>query len=173
MDSTITGRAWLLTDDQGRLIDNVDTDMIFHNRYLHITEMSEMGQYALDNLKGGEDFSARARPGDIVVAGANFGCGSSRQQAVDCFRALGIQALVATSFGAIYFRNAVNAGWPVLACPELTSDALATGDEVEIDLSSSSWRATSRETDLPVLKPVSTVQREIMAAGGLFALRKS
>ena len=65
--------------------DNIDTDMIFHNRYLAITDMREMGQYALDNLKGFKDFSRKAQAGDIVVAGKNFGCGSSRQQAVECF----------------------------------------------------------------------------------------
>jgi len=71
----------------GRLYDDIDTDMIFHNRYLAITEVAKMGQYALDNLKGWEDFAKRAHPGDIVLAGKNFGAGSSRQQAVDCFRA--------------------------------------------------------------------------------------
>lgn len=170
MSGLITGRAWVLTEEHGRLIDNVDTDMIFHNRYLHITDQAEMGQYALDNLKGWEDFSQRAKSGDIVVAGANFGCGSSRQQAVDCFRALGIAALVAVSFGAIYFRNAVNTGWPVLICPALTAEAVASGDQAEIDMEAASWRNLTRGSALPALRPVSNVQREIMAAGGLFAL---
>jgi len=173
MDILITGRAWVLTDEHAKLIDNIDTDMIFHNRYLHITDPAEMGQYTLDNLRGWEDFSLQAQAGDIVVAGANFGCGSSRQQAVDCFRALGIQALVAVSFGAIYFRNAVNAGWPVLGCPQLTAVLVRSDDEIEIDLAASSWRNLTREAALPALKPVSSVQREIMAAGGLFALRQS
>jgi 3-isopropylmalate/(R)-2-methylmalate dehydratase small subunit len=171
MNDTLTGRAWVLVDEHNRLIDNVDTDMIFHNRYLHITDPAAMGQYSLDNLKGWEDFSLQAKPGDIVVAGANFGCGSSRQQAVDCFRALGIQALVAVSFGAIYFRNAVNAGWPVLSCPALRAELVTSDDELEIDLASGGWRNVTRETALPALKPVSSVQREIMAAGGLFGLR--
>ncbi|HDD24520.1 MAG TPA: 3-isopropylmalate dehydratase, partial [Chloroflexi bacterium] len=95
----ITGRIWVLTDPNGRLYDDIDTDMIFHNRYLHITDVDQMGQYALDNLQGWKDFAARAQPGDIIVAGRNFGAGSSRQQAVDCFRALGIAAIVAESFG--------------------------------------------------------------------------
>ena len=75
----LEGRVWMI------MRDNIDTDMIFHNRYLAITETKEMGHYTFDNLKGFEDFARKAKAGDIVVAGKNFGCGSSRQQAVDCF----------------------------------------------------------------------------------------
>jgi 3-isopropylmalate/(R)-2-methylmalate dehydratase small subunit len=171
MPNTITGRVWVLTDAAGALIDNIDTDMIFHNRYLHITDLAEMGRYALDNLGGWEDFASRCQPGDIVVAGGNFGCGSSRQQAVDCFRALGVQALVAVSFGAIYFRNAVNAGFPVLASPGLSPQLLVSGEKVEISIgAAASWRNLARSLELPPLMPVSNVQREIMEAGGLFAI---
>ena len=171
MQEKISGKVWLLTDAAERLINNVDTDMIFHNRYLHITNMTEMGPYALDNLAGWENFAQRAQPGEIVVAGANFGCGSSRQQAVDCFRALGIACLVAKSFGAIYFRNAVNAGFPVLTCPELDPTALSTSDAISLDLAAASWRNTTRDALLPPLDPVSTVQRQIMEAGGLLQLK--
>jgi 3-isopropylmalate/(R)-2-methylmalate dehydratase small subunit len=132
-----------------------------------------MGQYALDNLAGWEDFAGKAQSGDIVVAGANFGCGSSRQGAVDCFRALGIAALVAKSFGAIYFRNAVNTGFPVLACPNLAAGEIASGDTVRIDMDAANWRSVTRGADLPALAPVSSVQRQIMNAGGLFKLRPS
>jgi len=171
MPNTITGRAWVLTDGQGGLIDNIDTDMIFHNRYLHITDIAEMGRYALDNLGGWEDFASRCQAGDIVVAGANFGCGSSRQGAVDCFRALGVQALVAVSFGAIYFRNAVNAGFPVFTSPGFNPQLLVSGEKVEISIGvTASWRSVARSLELPPLTPVSTVQREIMQAGSLFAL---
>jgi 3-isopropylmalate dehydratase small subunit len=172
MTNLITGRAWMLTDESGKLINNIDTDMIFHNRYLHITDLKKMGEYALDNLKGWEDFAKRAQPGDIVVTGGNFGCGSSRQAAVDCFRALGIAALVAQSFGAIYFRNAVNTGWPVLACPGLTAADIASGDTLELNLAQGSWRNVTRSAALPELARVSNVQREIMAAGGLFQLKR-
>ena len=171
MDNIIKGRAWVLTDENGALFNNIDTDMIFHNRYLHITEIDQMGQYALDNLKGWEDFATKAQPGDIVIAGGNFGCGSSRQQAVDCFRALGVSALVAPSFGAIYYRNCVNTGWPTLVAPEVTAEHVASGDELELDLAAGTWRNVTRGAQLPELKAVSDVQREIMAAGGLFKLR--
>lgn len=171
MNNMIRGNVVVLAYTTGALIDNIDTDMIFHNRYLHITDMAQMGQYALDNLKGWEDFARRVRAGDIVVAGGNFGCGSSRQQAVDCFRSLGVSALVAQSFGAIYFRNAVNTGFPVLACAGLTAELVKSGEEVELSLADSTWRNLTRGADLPALKPVSNVQREILQAGSLLALR--
>jgi 3-isopropylmalate/(R)-2-methylmalate dehydratase small subunit len=173
MQDTIKGRTWVLTNAEGGLIDNIDTDMIFHNRYLHITDPAEMAQYALDNLTGWEDFATKARAGDIVVAGANFGCGSSRQGAVDCFRSLGIQALIAVSFGAIYFRNAVNAGWPVLSCPEFAPAAVSRGDEVELNLADAGWRNLTRGEKLPALGRISAVQRQIMGAGGLLALHST
>jgi len=173
MRTVLSGPAWVLTDAQGALISDVDTDMIFHNRHLHVTDVAQMGRYALGNLAGWQDFATRVRPGDIVIAGTNFGCGSSRQQAVDCFRSLGIAALVAVSFGAIYFRNAVNTGWPVFACPALTTTVVATGDEVEVDWLHARWRNATRNAELPPLKHVSAVQLEIMRAGGLFALRPS
>ena len=171
MNNIIKGRAWVLTDGQGALFNNIDTDMIFHNRYLHITNIDEMGQYALDNLEGWEGFARQVKPGDILIAGGNFGCGSSRQQAVDCFRALGITALVCPSFGAIYYRNCVNTGWPVLIAPDVCAEHVASGDIVKINLATASWHNESRGLDLPELKPISNVQREIMTTGGLFALR--
>jgi 3-isopropylmalate/(R)-2-methylmalate dehydratase small subunit len=116
----ITGRIWVLITPSGKLYDDIDTDMIFHNRYLAITDLDKMGQYSLDNLKGWEDFAKKAQPGDILLAGKNFGAGSSRQQAVDCFRALGVGAIVAESYGAIYKRNAINSGFPIVVLPNLT-----------------------------------------------------
>ena len=103
----IEGRSWLINKD------NVDTDMIFHNRYLSITNIEEMGQYTFDNLENYKDFAKKAKPGDIVIVGKNFGCGSSRQQAVDCFKSLRISVIIAESFGAIYERNAINNAMPI------------------------------------------------------------
>jgi len=105
----IEGRAWVIKKD------NIDTDMIFHNRYLAITDVNEMGQYTFDNLKGYEDFAKNAKKGDIVVVGKNFGCGSSRQQAVDCFKSIGISVIIGESFGSIYERNAINNALPILS----------------------------------------------------------
>lgn len=172
-ETQIKGRLWVLTDPQGVLYDDIDTDMIFHNRYLHITDVAQMGQYALDNLKGWEDFAKKAHPGDIVLAGRNFGAGSSRQQAVDCFRALGIAAIVAESFGAIYKRNAINSGLPIVTLPGLTSMAnrFKTGDTLEVDFATG--RIVLNGTEEFAGEPFSQVQMDIYQAGDMFAYGKT
>jgi 3-isopropylmalate/(R)-2-methylmalate dehydratase small subunit len=170
------GRLWVLKNDKGNLIEDIDTDQIYHNAYLHITDISEMGRYALGNLEGWRDFPSKAKPGDIIAAGRNFGAGSSRQQAVDCFTALKISLILAPSFGAIYFRNAVNSGFPVLRCAELETlvekEHIKTGDRVEIDIGTGKVRNTSTGETFEAV-PLSTVQRQIYEAGGLFAFAQS
>jgi 3-isopropylmalate dehydratase small subunit len=127
--TVVEGRVWIIKKD------NIDTDMIFHNRYLTITDIKEMGQYSFDNLKGYEDFSKKAKAGDIVICGKNFGAGSSRQQAVDCFISLGISCILAESYGAIYERNAINAAMPILIYkPTLITDIdINDGDNVRVN----------------------------------------
>jgi 3-isopropylmalate/(R)-2-methylmalate dehydratase large subunit len=127
--TVVEGNVWIIPKD------DIDTDMIFHNRYLTITDIKEMGQYTFDNLKGFEDFSKKAKPGDIVITSKNFGAGSSRQQAVDCFLSLGISCILAESYGAIYERNAINAAMPILTYVPSVLDALAlkNGDRVKVD----------------------------------------
>ncbi len=155
----LRGRVWIIAQD------NIDTDMIYHNRHLAVTDPAQMGHHALGNLPGWEDFSRRVKPGDIVAAGGNFGCGSSRQQAVDCFQALGVAAIVAASFGAIYERNAINAGLPLVVA-DLRGAGLNDGDEVEIDLPAGriTWTGGAIDT-----APFSPVQMEIYQRGGLLA----
>jgi 3-isopropylmalate/(R)-2-methylmalate dehydratase small subunit len=169
----VRGRVCVLTTPAGELYDDIDTDMIFHNRYLHITDVDEMGQYALDNLKGWEDFADDAQPGDILLAGANFGAGSSRQQAVDCFRSLGIGAIVAESYGAIYKRNAINSGFPIVVLPNLTQiyGQFKDGDQLEVDLSSG--KMVLNEDRTFQADPFSRVQMDIYLAGDLFAYGKT
>ena len=167
------GRLWVLTDPDSKLYDDIDTDMIFHNRYLHITDIDQMGQYALDNLHGWEDFAQKAQPGDVILAGVNFGAGSSRQQAVDCFQALGIGAIIAESFGAIYKRNAINSGLPIVALSRLTqqADQFRTGDELEIDFATGQLTLNGEKT--LQAQSFSQVQMDIYQAGDLFAYGKS
>ncbi len=157
----IEGRIWFIQKD------NIDTDMIFHNRYLSITDIREMGQYTFDNLAGFEDFAKKALPGDIIVAGKNFGSGSSRQQAVDCFISLGIQAIVAESFGAIYERNAINAAFPIITCKSISELELISGDKVKIDLLKGELKILRSATTVQA-EPFSEVQYEIYQNGGLF-----
>jgi len=127
--SVVQGKVWIIKKD------DIDTDMIYHNRYLTITDIKEMGQYSFDNLKGYEDFAKKAKAGDIIITAKNFGAGSSRQQAVDCFISLGISCILAESYGAIYERNAINAAFPILTySPDILEQiGLNDGDSVKID----------------------------------------
>ncbi len=154
----VTGRVWRIP------VDNIDTDMIFHNRHLAITAREEMGQHAFGNLPGYERFAKEAKPGDIVVTGKNFGAGSSRQQAVDCFLALGTSVIIAESFGAIYERNAINVGMPILCAPAL--EAVQDGDEVSVDFRTGVVEVPSRGVTVQG-QPFSDVQLRIYERGGL------
>jgi len=157
----IEGRVWYIP------MDNIDTDMIFHNRHLSITSLEEMGQHTFGNLEGYEDFASRVKPGDIVVTGKNFGSGSSRQQAVDCFVSLGVQCVVAESFGAIYERNAINAAFPIFSTGDLESLNLEDGDILNLNFQTGKIQNVSKET-LVDSSPFSEVQMEIYQNNGLF-----
>lgn len=156
----IQGRVWVIDKD------NVDTDMIYHNRYLTVTNIEEMGQYAFSNLEGWHNFPQKAKKGDIIIAGKNFGCGSSRQQAVDCFAALGVGMIIAESFGAIYERNAINSGFPVMAAQDLQKLNLKNGDEIEVDFLSGQVKKISANEAIKAT-PFSKVQLDIYQRGGL------
>jgi 3-isopropylmalate dehydratase small subunit len=155
----IKGRVWLIDRD------NIDTDMIFHNKHLAVTEIDEMGRYCFGNLDGWTDFAEKARPNDIVVTGGNFGCGSSRQHAVDCFKSLGVSAIIAKSFGAIYERNAINAGLPILE-GDLSSLNLKHGDIISVDLMKGEVSKEGSDA-IAKVKPFSEVQLDIYKRGGL------
>ncbi len=158
----LTGKVWIVDED------NIDTDMIFHNRHLAITNPEEMGQFTFGNLKGWEDYAKKSEPGDIVIVGKNFGSGSSRQQAVDCFLALKNQAILARSFGAIYERNAINAALPVLVYKNLGNLELKNRDCIKIELCSGKVinLENGRET---TIEPFSEVQMQIYKKGGLLS----
>jgi len=155
----LEGRVWVIQKD------NIDTDMIYHNRHLAITNPAEMGPYTFGNLKGYEQFAKEAKKGDIVVVGKNFGCGSSRQQAVDCFKAVGISVIVAESFGAIYERNAINSGMPILVAEGITKK-LSDKDLVSIDLATGLISDKTQKKTFNA-KPFSEAQKEIYLRGGL------
>ena len=157
--SKIEGRAWVIKKD------NIDTDMIFHNRYLSITDPKEMGQYAFDNLEGYKNFAKEAKPGDIVITGKNFGCGSSRQQAVDCFKSLGISVIIAESFGAIYERNAINNAMPIMISKDITKK-INDKDVLEIDFTTGEIFDKTQGKKYTA-KPFSKSQLDIYKRGGL------
>jgi 3-isopropylmalate/(R)-2-methylmalate dehydratase small subunit len=147
--------------------DNVNTDVIYAGKYTYQQlKPEEMAAKALEDLDPA--FAKGVKPGDIIVAGKNFGCGSSREQAAACLRAAGVQAVVAKSFARIYFRNAINLGLPVIQCEE-AADALAAGDEAEIDFAGGRILAKGRAFTFPPL-PASVLG--ILEAGGLIEWTK-
>ncbi len=154
------GRVWILP------VDDIDTDMIYHNRHLAVTDINEMGKYALGNMPGYENFASSVSPGDVIVAGRNFGCGSSRQQAVDCFISLDLGAIVARSFGAIWERNAINEGLPAMICTDTDLLALDEGDRVMIDFRSGEIRNLTKNSTVRA-QPFSDIQMQIYLKGGL------
>ncbi len=160
--TVIEGGVWVLD------LDSVDTDMIYHNRHLAVTDLEEMALYALGNIPGWEDFPEKVAVGDILVVGANFGAGSSRQHAVDCFKALGLGAIIGASFGSIYERNAINAALPLLIGD--LRGLLHTGDRVRIDVEKGT---VERLLDNMVFEitAMSPVQLSIYRRGGLLAAR--
>jgi 3-isopropylmalate dehydratase small subunit len=145
--------------------DNIDTDMIYHNKHLAVTDVKEMAKYCFGNLEGWKDFPEQVKPGDIVIVGKNFGCGSSRQHAVDCFSSLGVQAVIGESFGAIYERNAINAGLPIVE-GSVAALALKNGDTVSIDFLEGVVTKTA-DGETARVTPFSGVQLEIYKRGGL------
>ncbi|OFX83260.1 MAG: homoaconitate hydratase [Bacteroidetes bacterium GWF2_33_16] len=158
----VEGRVWVI------LKDDIDTDMIFHNRYLTITDIKEMGQYTFDNLKGYEDFAKKAQSNDIVITSKNFGAGSSRQQAVDCFASLGISCIIAESYGAIYERNAINAAFPILTYKPglLESIDIQSGDKIRVDMENGKVTNLKNNKTAEINK-FTDVQVEIYRNGGL------
>ncbi|MCK4694593.1 MAG: homoaconitate hydratase, partial [Candidatus Cloacimonetes bacterium] len=156
----IEGKVWLIGKD------NIDTDMIFHNRYLTITDINEMGQYTFDNLEGWKDFAEKVEPGDIVITGKNFGAGSSRQQAVDCFKSLGVQVILAESFGAIYERNAINAAFPILTYEDISKLELKQRDKVKVDFEKGIITNLENNKSIEINR-FSDVQMEIYKKDGL------
>ena len=127
----LRGRAWVFGD-------NVDTDLIYHNKYLAETDPKKMPQFAFEYYPGKEKFAKEVKPGDFVVAGRNFGCGSSREHAVYCLKEGGVPVVLAESFARIYYRNAINNGYPVLFVKGLSQGIkdgkISDGDDLEVDL---------------------------------------
>ncbi len=123
MKEIISGHVWKFGDD-------INTDVIFPGKYTYtISDPAEMAQHAMEDAE--PRFAKEVQTGDLIVAGKNFGCGSSREQAATCLKAAGIGAVVAKSFARIYFRNAINLGLPIIQCPEVVQHVEA-GDELTI-----------------------------------------
>jgi 3-isopropylmalate/(R)-2-methylmalate dehydratase small subunit len=142
--------------------DGVNTDVIFPGKYTYtVTNPAEMAQHALEDLD--PSFAANVRPGDVIVAGRNWGNGSSREQAVTCLKQAGVGAVIAVSFARIWYRNAINNGLLALTCPA-AFEALNPGDWVEIDLEAGVIKSEAGTFAFPAFAP--SVQA-IIADGGL------
>jgi len=154
MKTKITGRVWKYGDD-------VNTDVIFPGKYTYsISDPKEMALHALEDLDPG--FVAAVRPGDIIVAGKNWGCGSSREQAVVCLKEAGVGAIVARSFARIYFRNAINQALPIVTCDAV--DGVENGDEITIDFAAGTVTTPRGTFTFP---PLPAEVLEIIEDGGL------
>jgi len=146
----------------------VNTDVIFPGKYTYtITDPAEMARHALEDLDPA--FAGAVRPGDILVGGRNWGCGSSREQAATCLREAGVRAIVAASFARIFFRNAVNSGLLPVACPA-AAEAIRPGETVTVDVERCAVSCAAGEFSFP---PLSPSLREIVAAGGLIPMLRN
>ena len=144
--------------------DNIDTDVIIPARYLNSPAPEDLAQHCMEDCD--REFVRRVKAGDFIVAGENFGCGSSREHAPISIKASGIQAVVAKSFARIFYRNSINIGLPIMECPD--TDEISAGDELEVDLGAGEIRDL---TTGKVYKsaPFPAEIMEIIKAGGLLA----
>ena len=140
---------------------DLDTDQIIASQYLLLPTIDEMKEHAFESLD--PEFPVKVKPGDFVVGGENFGCGSSREQAPGVLKALGVQAVVARSFARIFFRNSINIGLPVIVCRDLP-DAVETGDEMELSLTDGVAKANGKTFSCTKLPPY---MQQILSQGGL------
>jgi 3-isopropylmalate/(R)-2-methylmalate dehydratase small subunit len=142
---------------------DVNTDVIIPARYLNIHEPEGLARHCMEDIDG--DFIHRVKPGDIMVATTNFGCGSSREHAPVAIKAAGIACVVAESFARIFFRNAINIGLPLLECPKAVSDTHA-GDTLELDLATGVIRNLTTGAKYQAA-PYPAFLLDIIKAGGL------
>lgn len=150
--------------------DNVDTDVIIPARYLNTADANELAKHCMEDIDA--TFVSKVAPGDIMVAGRNFGCGSSREHAPLAIKASGISCVIASTFARIFYRNAINIGLPIMECPEAV-DSIAAGDQLSVDLSSGTITdITSGKTFRA--EPFPPFMQDLIAAGGLAAyMRKA
>lgn len=153
---TTKGKAWVYGD-------NVDTDVIIPARYLNTSEPSELAKFCMEDID--KSFAKEVKQGDIIVAGENFGCGSSREHAPIAIKASGIQAVIAKSFARIFFRNAINIGLVILKNSDLP-DETKKGDEIEIDIENGKIRNLTKNKEYSTTAYTGSI-KELIDIGGL------
>ena len=159
-DMILEGTAW-------KFGDNVDTDVIIPARFLNVSDAEELGHHCFEDLRPG--FEGLVKSGDIIVAGKNFGCGSSREHAPLAIKAAGINLVIAASFARIFYRNSFNIGLPLLECPEGSFDQ---GERLKANLKTGEITDVSKEKSFQA-KPLPDFMNAILDAGGLVALVKA
>ena len=142
---------------------DIDTDVIIPARYLNTSDPAELAKHCLEDLDN--TFTARVKPGDIIVADENFGCGSSREHAPVAIKAAGVSCVIAKSFARIFYRNSINVGLPILECPEAV-DAIVAGDTVAVDTEAGTI-TNERTGETFTAEPFPPFIAEIIEAGGL------
>jgi 3-isopropylmalate/(R)-2-methylmalate dehydratase small subunit len=151
----IKGKVW-------KYVDNVNTDVIFPGKYTYtVTDPAEMAKHALEDLDA--RFASEVQSGDVIVAGRNWGSGSSREQAVTCLKMSNVGAIIAKSFARIYYRNCINNALPAITCPQAV-DAIQDGERIEVDLEAGEIRCEAGTFAFP---PLPEAVLGIVEAGGL------
>jgi 3-isopropylmalate/(R)-2-methylmalate dehydratase small subunit len=161
MTTTITGRAFVF----GK---NVDTDQIYPGRFVELTDVEDVAKHAMEGAD--PELIKEFKKGDIIVAGSNFGCGSSREHAAVTLKAIGVGAILADSFGRIFYRNAINLGIPVMVCPGI-SGFVKKGDALSINIASGQVVNTTTGKTVQA-QPFSEYTLQILASGGIKPLIK-
>jgi 3-isopropylmalate/(R)-2-methylmalate dehydratase small subunit len=159
MEKSIKGKVW-------KLGDNIDTDVIYPGKYLPIIEPEEMAEHVLEGID--PEFPKKIKKGDIIVAGRNFGCGSSREQAATCLKVAGIACIVAASYSRIFFRNAINQALPLVHSKE-AMNLVNEGDRIGIDFEKGTIQLQDKALTFPSLPDV---VMEILETGGLIEWTK-
>ena len=163
METRFAGKAWVFGD-------NVDTDQITPGKYLTMITAEELSKVILAGAPGREDFAKKVQKGDVLVAGRNFGCGSSREHAPLAIKGAGMPVVLAESFARIFYRNAINVGLPILEVADVSSK-VKEGDEVEVDLTTGRIHNRTTGETLEAV-PLSDKAMSILRAGGLVEVTK-
>ena len=163
MDEKIRGRVWKFGDD-------IDTDIILPGRYLVLTDENKLAEHLMEGADS--EFSSKVKKGDIILAGKNFGCGSSREHAPIAIKGAGISVVIAESFARIFYRNAINVGLPLLESKNISQN-FSEGDKIEIDMEKGTLRNLATQKEFEV-KKLPEFMLEILDQGGLIPyLKKS
>jgi 3-isopropylmalate/(R)-2-methylmalate dehydratase small subunit len=153
----LKGKAW-------KYGDNVDTDVIIPGRYLSITDPSELAQHCMEDIDKG--YASKVCPGDFIVAGKNFGCGSSRETAPLAIKASGASGVIASSFARIFYRNAFNMGLPIFEVPPQVVDEIESGDFLVIDMIAGVLRNEAKNKEYSIVPPPPFMQ-DLIRSGGV------